>query len=348
MGINKKREEKNMNVLKLVTLLCFLCTAVPLSAKKGFAISERLVRISQKHTKVFRTGFLVNYKGEAAVICTQSAFLPEVTIEDHAGNKLSFSKVLIPAKAEKSNILILILEDQKPLSKCLIMNKNIEQTIKTGEKIDVQGYSQEKQQLYAGEGKVTKIEERQINIVSKVHRDVTGAPVISSKNKQLLGVAFCKKRGKVEMPYAERIDNITNFAILTADDVAAEESDLLSLSSSVIHYSQTFRKIKGLLDKMHYTEDNMDRLKVHFKKLSQKEKKALKEELTGLNKELKKIATELKRQQTTAAKRKDIIIPSFIQLFNANQMRANEIIERKCKPNAEMLTQVLEAIDGVF
>ena len=337
-----------MNRMKLFALLCFLCSITSLSAKTGFSITERLVRISQKNSKTFRTGFLLNYKGETAVICTQSAFLPGVVITNKAGHELNFSKVLVPVKKEKSNILILIISNRKPKSKCLTIHKELDNAIKPGDMIDVQGYSLENQQLYTGKGKISKIGERQIYIDSKVRRNITGAPVISSKTKQLLGVAICKKLGKVEMSYAERIDNLANFSVLTAEDIASEAENLLQLSSSVIHYSKTFRQIKCILDKIHYTEQNMNKLKRIFKKLGDQERKEFKEQLTKLAKELKTVASELKKQQIAAQQQNKIVIPSFIKLFHINQMRADEIIERKCEPNEKMLEKVIAALDTAY
>ena len=330
-------------------LFLMLCLSLTLSARKEYKISKRLVRISQKDSKRVRTGFLINYKGKIAVVCTKEAFLPKVDIIDKQGKELKFSEILVPTQKEKSNILILILSDQNNPPQSLTMNSNPEQTIKPGNGIDVQGYSRAKQKLYSGKGKVTEIGVRQIKISSKVRADISGAPVIASKNKELIGIAFCRKRGrKIEMAYAERIDNIANFAKVSTAELAREESDLKTLSSAVISYSQTFRKVRKIIEEMHYTDDNLKRLKKYYKNLHEKKKKELKEEIKELYEKLKDITKELKKQLKNADKRKNMIIPSFANLFRANKLRAKEIVDRKCKPNEEMLEKILDAISSVF
>ena len=307
-------------------------------ARESSGISDTLVRISHKKSKDEQTGFIANYKGKPSVICDSKSFGQETVIKDSNGKELKFSEILIPAKEEKRKILIIILKEEEASRTMLEIDANFAK----GDSISTKGYSLSTKKLYSGSGEITDIQDQKILISNKVRNDITGAPVFLSKTKKVIGLARCIKKKKMEMPYAERIDNIAKFATLNPDQVKKEEEALTNLEKSVIGYGKTYLKLQKTIEESDYKKDSS------FKHLEPKQLKEVKEEIKELHDNLKKITKELSERLKEGKNRNEMVIPVFNSTFRANLIRAEEIIERKCKPREKELEKILDNLNKAF
>ncbi len=323
-------------------VLAVLLVPLSLSAKRSSGMSDKLVRISQKNSKVELTGFIAEYQEKVVVICNSKAFGVGTEIKDSNGKKLQISEILVPAKKEKRTILILIMAENDSGRSAFEIDTDIVKNNKKGDAVSVRGYSLSKQKLFSGKGKIEDIQDRKILVDSNVRRNITGAPVISLKSGKVIGVAKCIRKKKIEMPYAERIDNIANFAKITSAQADKEEKEVTELESSVVTYGKTYLKLNKTIENSGYSK------KTTFKHLSDTTREQLKQEIQKIYDELKTITKELSRRFKDGQKRDEMIIPSFKSAFRANLLRAEEIIERKCKPREELFEKIMQELDKGF
>lgn len=324
--------------LTIITVLTILAlTIIPCSAKKNKGVSDYLVRISHKKSKTEQTGFIVEYQGKTAVICDSKSFGLETVIKDSKGENIEYSEIWVPAKDEKRKILILILPESESNRRKLQLSAKFAKD----DTVSTQGYSASTNKLYSSSCKISGVEDQKVLLSGKVRQDITGAPVIS-KTKQVIGVGKCILKKKIEMPYAERIDNIANFAKLSSEQVKKEEEDLSELESSVVEYAKTYMELKKTIEESGYKKED------NFKHLDDKELKEVKEEIKELGEKLKEVKKKLTAELKDGKKRDEPDIPVFRSDFRSNLARAEEILERKIKPVEELLEKVTEELNKTF
>lgn len=321
----------------ITALTVFALTITPCSAKKDKGVSDYLVRISHNKSKTTQTAFIADYLGKPVVICDSKAFGNETVIKDSNGETIEYSEIWVPTKEEKRKVLIIVLpENESNRPKLQISAK-----FAKGDPVSAQGYSASTGKLYTGSGKIIDVTKEKISISGKVRQDINGAPVFT-KSKQVIGVGKCIKNKKMEMPYAERIDNIANFAKLSAEQVKKEEEYLATLESSVVEYAKTYMELKKTIEESGYNKESS------FKHLEPKELKEIKEEIKELSEKLKEVKQELTAKLKDGKKREEPDIPVFRSAFRSNLARAEEILERKIKPVEELLEKVAEELNKTF
>ena len=344
--MNTSRKNALRNSITALCFILFFVHQLDARKKKNF-LSDKIVRISQKTLKRNYTGFLVDWKGRAAVVIPKESFLPETKLKDSEGKSLAYTAVLVPLGKPFRKFYILILNpdsEKLPLLKVSDTNGKV----KTGTSVSILGYSAKTGKSYRGSGKIEKTDSSKITITSKVRADITGAPVIDSESKQVIGMARCtKKRGKNVLAYAERIDNTADLAEIGSEEIAREAGLVGNLSSALVKYAKIYMQIESLIDELPYKGGEKE-LKAYFKKMPPKARKALEKELSALYKKLNNITNDLIKMQHKAKSVKTIQIPTFNTQFQASIHRAEEIVERKTKQRKERMEMILRAVGNTF